>query len=76
MDKRTWMSEFGDNLRSLIREEGITQQQLAKESGVDQSDISRYINGLQMPSIKAVVNLASALSCDTDDLINFDETID
>ena len=76
MEKKVWLSEFSDNLRDLIQEEGITQKQLAEESGIDQSDLSRYINGLQMPSVKAVVNLAYALDRNIDELIKVDEMID
>lgn len=76
MDKKEWMGEFGNNLRSLLREEGITQKQLSKESGISQSEISRFIKGSQMPSVKAVINIAYALDCDTDDLVNFDDMIE
>lgn len=76
MNKESWLEEFGNNLRNVIQEEGITQKQLAKESNIDQADISRYVSGMQMPSAKAIVNLAHALNRDTDELINFDEMIE
>lgn len=76
MSEQEWLEEFSDNLQAMIREAGISQKELANISGISTSDISRYINGQQQPSAKAVVKLAYALECNTDDLIDFGETIE
>ena len=68
MSEMEWISIFGDNLIDIMDEKGYTQEQLAT--------ISKYINKKQMPSIKAVVNLAYALDCTTDELIEFGDTIE
>lgn len=60
---------FGDNLRSLIEEVGISQNQLAKESGVDESIISRYVNKRVMPSLKNLINICYVLDCRLDELV-------
>lgn len=71
-----WISIFGDNLIDIMDEKGYTQEQLANETGLTQSTISKYINKKQMPSIKAIVNLAYALDCTTDELIEFGDIIE
>ncbi len=76
MSEMEWISIFGDNLIDIMDEKGYTQEQLANETGLTQSTISKYINKKQMPSIKAVVNLAYALDCTTDELIEFGDTIE
>lgn len=76
MSEMEWISIFGDNLIDIMDEKGYTQEQLANETGLTQSTISKYINKKQMPSIKAVVNLAYALDCTTDDLIEFGDIIE
>lgn len=76
MSEMEWISIFGDNLIDIIDEKGYTQEQLANETGLTQSTISKYINKKQMPSIKAVVNLAYALDCTTDELIEFGDAIE
>ena len=76
MTKEEWLSEFSDNLSSIMQDEGITQEELSSKSGVSKSAISKYINWQQFPSFKAIVNLAYALDCSTDDLIDFGEPID
>lgn len=76
MSEMEWISIFGDNLIDIMDEKGYTQEQLANETGLTQSTISKYINKKQMPSIKAVVNLAYALDCTTDELIEFGDIIE
>ena len=76
MSEIEWISIFGDNLIDIMDEKGYTQEQLANETGLTQSTISKYINKKQMPSIKAVVNLAYALDCTTDELIEFGDIIE
>ena len=75
MSEMEWISIFGDNLIDIMDEKGYTQERLANETGLTQSTISKYINKKQMPSIKAVVNLAYALDCTTDELIEFGDII-
>lgn len=58
MSEIEWMDIFSGNLRSLLEEEGITQQELADETGLSKSTISRYINGQMMPSVSALVSIA------------------
>lgn len=76
MSEMEWINIFGDNLIDIMDEKGYTQEQLANETGLTQSTISKYINKKQMPSIKAIVNLAYAFDCTTDELIEFGDAIE
>lgn len=76
MSKDEWLDEFGNNLQALMRENDITQRELERKSGVSQSDLSRYVNGRQAPTYKAIINLSYALECDVADLIDFGEMIE
>ena len=76
MSEQEWLEEFGNNLQALMREIGINQKELSIRSGLSQADISRYANCQQVPSAIAVIKLAYALDCSTDDLIEFGETIE
>lgn len=75
MSEVEWMNIFGDNLIDIMNEQGYNQEQLADATGLTQATISKYINKKQMPSIKAIVNLAYALDCTTDELIEFGDRI-
>lgn len=67
---------FADNLRDVMREVGITQTELAYESGLTKATISRYLSKQRMPTLKAVVNICYVLECNMDDLIPTYDLID
>ena len=75
MTELEWMDIFGDNLRDILKEYGMSQKDLADESGLSETTISRYIKKQRIPNMKAIVNIANALDLTTDELINLDERI-
>ena len=75
MTELEWMDIFGDNLRDILKEYGMTQKDLADESRLSETTISRYIKKQRIPNMKAIVNIANALDLTTDELINLDERI-
>lgn len=75
MTELEWMDIFGDNLRDILKEYGMTQRQLAEETGLTEATISSYINKRKIPSMRAIVNIANALDISTDELINLDDRI-
>lgn len=75
MTELEWMDIFGDNLRDILKEYGMTQRQLAEEAGLTEATISSYINKRKIPSMRAIVNIANALDISTDELINLDDRI-
>ena len=76
MSELEWLEIFGGNLKEIIEESGYPQIEVADETGLSQTTISRYINGKQMPSVKAIVNLAYILNCDIRELMDFGDMID
>lgn len=50
----------GENSMSDVSK--ITQVEMAKKSGVDKASISRYLNGVQVPTLKTAKAIAD--SCD------------
>lgn len=75
MTQTEWKNIFGDNLAVLIQEKGLTQTQLAKDTGLSASRISDYINKKAVPTIFAAINIAYTLDMDINELIDFDERI-
>jgi transcriptional regulator with XRE-family HTH domain len=57
---------FGDALRKLLESRGISQRWLADESGTTEATISRYIDGLTLPTAVLVTSIAKALHVSTD----------
>lgn len=75
MTEAEWLDIFSDNLIDILNEQGYSQEELAYETNLSQSTISKYINKKQMPSLKAIINIAYALDCSIDELIDFGEKI-
>lgn len=76
MSETIWMKTFGNNLIYFMQQTGMTQEQLALATGLTQASISRYAAGIQMPGVRAIVNIANVLGVSTDDLIDFGDMIE
>lgn len=70
------MRSFGSNLEDLMEYCNMTQQELADASKLSKSTISRYIHGEAMPNLKSIVNIAVALNCEYDELIDIYNLVD
>lgn len=60
-------------IRELREAAGLTRKQLAEMSGVSEKCIYKYEKGLRGPWLPYVVDIARALGCKVDDLINDEE---
>lgn len=75
MTELEWMRIFGNNLVYHLQSAGMTQEELARATGLTQASISRYASGIQLPGVRAIVNIANALGITTDELIDFGDII-
>ena len=63
------MVDFGERLRQLRIEKGLSQPQLAERISVTKSVISAYENEIRMPSYDILIKLATLFSVSTDFLL-------
>ena len=66
---------FGDNLKSLMDDRGISQNELARRMRVDKTTVSRYMNKQMLPTVKKLINMCVVLKCSADDLLPMYESI-
>lgn len=59
-----WAAIVGANIRRLRKAKGLTQEQLAHESGVAMRYVAGVERGEENPSLKFLVKLAEALETD------------
>ena len=71
ISEQEWLDIFGDNLISLMTEYGYTQGMLARSLNVSKSTISNYVNKVQMPGPRMLVNLAYEFDISLDELMDF-----
>lgn len=69
MSEVEFIDIFADNLRDIMQEVGITQSELADESGLSRATINRYLAKQRLPTLKALINICDVLDCDLDELI-------
>lgn len=62
-----------ERLKEALKNNGMTQQQLADMSGVNKASISQYVNGSHQPSNISATKLANVLSVNPLWLMGFDE---
>lgn len=63
------MFKFKDRLKELREEQGLSQVQLAKATGISRTALSYYEAGLRVPSIDAAAVLADFFKVSVDYLI-------
>ena len=56
--------KFAISLIALRESRGLTQEQLAAQTGIDQSDISRMERGSANPTEKTLIRIADALGAE------------
>ena len=63
------MSSFGDKLKKLREEVGITQSQLAKKTKVSRSAVAQYETNRQMPDLASLKDIADFFDVSIDYLL-------
>jgi transcriptional regulator with XRE-family HTH domain len=62
-------SDFGERLRQIRREKGMTQAQLSEISGISRRMLVHYESVVKMPPVEKVKNIARALGVSSDELL-------
>lgn len=57
---------IGARILTILKQNGMTQRELANQIGVTETSISRYISGARMPKANIVVYMADVLNTTTD----------
>jgi transcriptional regulator with XRE-family HTH domain len=66
---------FGQALRDVRQQTGISQEQLGFDAGFDRTFISMIERGMQSPSIRTVVRLAEVLGVPPSEIVRRMETL-
>jgi len=60
---------FGEALREVRKQRGISQMDLFLETGIDRTYISAVERGIQSPTIRMIVRLAKSLNIRPSELV-------
>ena len=67
------MKKFTERLKELRQEKGLSQIQLAKETGISKSAIGFWETGERVPNAQAVVVLAKYFGVSADYLLGLED---
>lgn len=76
LTENEWMIIFSRNLSQMMSDQRISQSELARETGLGDYTISRYLNRHRMPNIRNILKIAYVLRCEVEDLIDFGDIIE
>ena len=65
--------DFGERLACILSQQGMTQRELANLSEVDETSLSRYINGTRRPCMDVLVRIARTLNVSVEYLTGNEE---
>lgn len=65
------MDPFPKALARLMKERGVDQLRLSTLADLNQSSISRYLDGLRKPSVVSMESIASALEVSPDFFLEY-----
>ncbi len=66
---------FSERLSCLLTEQGLTQRELAQRCRVDETSMSRYVNGSRKPCMDVLVRIAAQLGVSVEYLTGNEEDI-
>lgn len=66
--------QFGQRLKALRKQKGLTQKDLAERVGVRQAQLNKYEGGTNAPALEKVVELAEVLDVTVDYLLSGDQS--
>lgn len=66
------MVDFGEQIRALRLNAGLTQQQLANKLGITKSTVSYYEQAVRFPSTDVIISLAEVFHITTDQLLGLE----
>ena len=71
MQKEEYAKAFGEHLKSLLEEKGMTQAEFARKTGLTEASVSRYIKGKggRTPRILQAYRMAQVIGIDMNTLI-------
>lgn len=61
------------DLKRIIEEKGVSQRRLAKQVGVTEVSMSRYVSGERTPKAPMAIRIADVLGVDVKDLYGWDD---
>ena len=60
---------FGDILKRLRKERGLSQMEIVRRTGLDRTTVPKYEKGVRSPNLKTILLIAEALDVSPGQLV-------
>lgn len=70
--KKKILKEFGNTLKKIRKQRGLSLRQLSAASGVEHPQIVKMEHGTRNPTFTTIADLADALEVDPGELFSFE----
>ena len=67
--------DFGKRLSCILAQRGLSQREFARMTDVDETSLSRYVNGTRKPCMDVLVRMGRALNVSVEYLTGCEEEI-
>lgn len=64
---------FAERLAELLKQQGVTQKELAERVGITEASMSRYMHTNRIPKSEIIANIATALHTTSDYLLGTED---
>jgi transcriptional regulator with XRE-family HTH domain len=61
-----------ERLKRLVKEQGLTQKELAERAHLTEASVSKYLSGYQQPHLEVLVSLAKVFDVSMDYLVGLE----
>ena len=68
LNEEEWRKNFSARLKDIMRDRGISSQELSERTGISKQMLSRYMNAHTTPTSFTVCRLARVLECSENEL--------
>lgn len=67
--------EMGERITRLLKEQGMTQKELAARIGTTEAAVSKYVKGEREPRAEILANIATVLHTTSETLLGIDDGV-
>ena len=71
-----WLQCFKEELEIELKQQNMTQRELADKTGLSYGAISQFVNGKKIPTMRSALKLSYALNLTLDELFDFGQEIE
>lgn len=75
ISEMAWMKAFKTEVMYYMRQQNLSQRDLADKAGLSYSAVNQYLQEKRIPTLQAALRISYALKVDISELVDFGQII-